>query len=205
MKNRGFTLLEVLIALAIVAMSVGALLGTITSSASNVAYLKDKTLAEWVALNRLTEIRISQQMPDLGKRAGNAELGGMRWDWEQEVIELPAVKGLYMVHVRARPTGEMADDSRTPERKSEQSESETRAVDSALANVAWTTTVTGVIGRARSDRREAIATPYRGELTSGGPGNPGGDKTPGAPGDTTIPGTPGAPRGPDPNPPTPDR
>jgi general secretion pathway protein I len=174
MKSRGFTLLEVLIALAIVAMSVGALLGTITSSASNVAYLKDKTLAEWVALNRLTEIRISQQMPDPGKRAGNAELGGMRWDWE-------------------------------PERNNEQTEAETRAVDSALANVAWTTTVTGVIGRAGSDRREAIATPYRGLLTTGGPSDHRGDKTPDAPGDTTIPGAPGAPRGPDPNPPTPDR
>ena len=60
---RGFTLLEVLIALAIVAMSVGALLGTVTSSASNIIYLKDKTLAEWVALNRLTEVRIDKRCP----------------------------------------------------------------------------------------------------------------------------------------------
>ena len=67
----------------------GALLGTITSSASNVIYLKDKTLAEWVALNRLTEIRIAQQLPDKGKRTGNAEMGGMRWQWEEEVTELP--------------------------------------------------------------------------------------------------------------------
>jgi general secretion pathway protein I len=68
---RGFTLLEVLIALGIVAMSVGALLGTVTSSASNVIYLKDKTLAEWVALNRLAELRIDKNMPDPGKRKGN--------------------------------------------------------------------------------------------------------------------------------------
>ena len=61
----------------------------ITSSASNVIYLKDKTLAEWVALNRLTEIRIAQQMPAKGKRTGNAEMGGMRWQWEEEVTELP--------------------------------------------------------------------------------------------------------------------
>lgn len=206
MKARGFTLLEVLIALAIVAMSVGALLGTITSSASNVAYLKDKTLAEWVALNRLTEIRIAQQMPDEGKRAGSAELGGMRWDWEQEVIELPTVKGLFMVHVRARPTGELADDSRALDRSTAQTETETRASDSALSNAAWTTTVTGVIGSARSDRRDDIATAYRGQLTSGGAGNPGGGQTPDAPGDITTPGTPGAPRGPDPKPPSaPDR
>ena len=109
--QRGFTLLEVLIALAIVAVSVGALLGTVTSSASNIIYLKDKTLAEWVALNRLTEIRIAQQMPDPGKRTGNAEMGGMRWQWEEEVVELP-VKGMFRVDMRARPTGETVDDSR---------------------------------------------------------------------------------------------
>ena len=114
--QRGFTLLEVLIALAIVAMSAGALLGTITSSASNVSYLKDKTLAEWVALNRLTEIRIAQQMPDTGKRTGNAEMGGMRWQWEQEVTELPMVKGMFRIDVRARPTGETVDDSREPDK-----------------------------------------------------------------------------------------
>jgi len=98
---RGFTLLEVLIALAIVALSAGALMGTITSSASNISYLKDKTLSEWVALNVLTDIRIGQQMPDPGKRTGNAEMGGLRWQWEQEVSELP-VKGMWRIDVRVR-------------------------------------------------------------------------------------------------------
>ena len=41
-----------------------------TSSASNIIYLKDKTMAEWVALNRLTEIRIAKQMPDPGQAHG---------------------------------------------------------------------------------------------------------------------------------------
>jgi len=86
-SQRGFTLLEVLIALAIVAMAVGALLGTITSSASNISYLRSKTIAEWVALNHLTEVRISQQMPDTGRRTGYTVMAGMRWQWEQEVIE----------------------------------------------------------------------------------------------------------------------
>ena len=103
--SRGFTLIEVLVALAIVAMSVGALLGTLTSAASNISYLRDKTLAEWVALNRLAEIRTAQLMPDKGKRSGNAVMGGMRWQWEQEVVELP-IKGLFRIDVRARPTGD---------------------------------------------------------------------------------------------------
>ena len=78
-RAHGFTLLEVLIALAIVAMSAGALLGTVTSSASNISYLTAKTVAEWVALNRLTEIRIAQQFPVTGKRTGKVDKSGMRW------------------------------------------------------------------------------------------------------------------------------
>src|SRR5687767_5647749 len=118
-SSRGFTLLEVLIALAIVAMSVGALLGTVTSSASNVIYLKEKTLAEWVALNRLTELRIDQSMPDKGKRTGNTTMGGSRWVWEEEVIELP-VKGLFRIDVRAHSTGELVDDSKPAEKPTAQ-------------------------------------------------------------------------------------
>ena len=126
-RARGFTLLEVLIALAIVAMSVGALLGTVTSSASNVIYLKDKTLAEWVALNRLTEIRIAQA----DARHGQAHRQRASWaacdgNGKQEVVELP-VKGMFRVDVRARPTGETVDDSaagrQAPLRRTEPSSS----------------------------------------------------------------------------------
>ena len=208
---RGFTLLEVLIALAIVAMSAGALMGTITSSASNISYLKDKTLAEWVALNRLTEIRIAQQMPDKGKRTGNAEMGGMRWQWEQEVTEMPLVEGLFRVDVRARPTGESVDDSREPDKSDAQTETKSEASGSETEKLAWTTTVTGFVGSARSERREPIAAPLHGSAgreasnNQGGGGNHGNPATPGAPGMPGTPGMPGAPGG-DPKPtPTPDR
>ena len=124
--SRGFTLLEVLIALAIVAMSVGALLGTVTSSASNVIYLKDKTLAEWVALNRLTEVRIDKQMPSKGKRTGSTTMAGMRWEWEEEVIELP-IQG-HVAHRRARasPPVRSVDDTRPTEKPTAQKLSRAR-------------------------------------------------------------------------------
>jgi general secretion pathway protein I len=194
MRQRGFTLLEVLIALAIVALSVGALLGTVTSSASSVSYLKDKTLAEWVALNRLTEIRIAKLMPDLGKRTGSAEMGGMRWQWEEEVAELP-IKGMFRVDVRARPTGETVDDSRQADKPTSQQVRESQSSGSATEKLTWTTTVTGVISSARSDRQDAIATPLRGLAGASGGNNPGGpnNQTPGTPG---APGMPGNPRNP---------
>ena len=195
---RGFTLLEVLIALAIVAMSVGALLGTVTSSASNVIYLKDKTLAEWVALNRLTELRIDKNMPDLGKRKGNSVLGGMRWEWEEEVVELP-VKGLLRIDVHAHATGEAVDDSRPVEKPTTQKLTPSSPSGASLDKAAWTTTVTGVVSTARSDLSQPpppfVGNPQTnnpGGNTKGAPGSsPGTPNAPGAPGTPGAPGSPG--------------
>lgn len=205
--QNGFTLIEVLIALAIVAMAVGALLGTITSAASNIIYLRDKTLAEWVALDRLTEIRISQQMPDPGKRSGSTTMAGMRWQWEEEVVELP-VKGMFRVDVHSRSTGEAVDDSHETQKATAQKDPDSSAAGSELDNASWMTTVTGVVGSARSARTQAFATPMSGNVTlapnkqspNGTPGVPGtgipGAPGTGAPGTTT--GTPGKPQYPPP-------
>jgi general secretion pathway protein I len=177
--TRGFTLLEVLIALAIVAMSVGALLGTVTSSASNVIYLKEKTLAEWVALNRLAEVRIDKAMPAKGKRTGSSTMGGQRWEWEEEVIELP-IKGMFRIDVRSHPTGELVDDSRPVEKPSTQKLSPSTSSGTSLDKTAWTTTVTGVVSTARSDLLAAVATPIVGKLQTSNPNpqNPGGPPPP---------------------------
>lgn len=180
-RHQGFTLLEVLIALAIVAMSVGALLGTVTSSASNVIYLKEKMLAEWVALNRLTEVRIDQQMPGKGKRSGDTVMAGTRWEWQEEVTELP-IKGLFRVEVRAHSTGETVDDSRPVDKPAAQTLSPSKSSGSSKDTIAWTTTVTGVVGSARSDIRDAVAAPFEGNQQT--PANPGGN--PGAPKAPTL-------------------
>ena len=66
-RTRGFTLIEVLVALAIVAIGMAAVLGALTSSANTVAYLRDKTFAQWVALNQIATLRLSGQMTPAGK------------------------------------------------------------------------------------------------------------------------------------------
>jgi general secretion pathway protein I len=187
-RKDGFTLLEVLIALVIVTLAVSALLGTVTSSGSNVSYLKEKTLAEWVALNRLTELRIAQVMPDKGRRTGNTDMAGMRWQWEEEVIELP-VKGLFRIEVRARPTGEFVDDQKTVSKTTAQKETESKSAGSEVDKLAWTTSVIGVVGASTSARREAIAAEFGAAPQNGGPSGPGGGK--GAPGGSPQPVTPG--------------
>jgi general secretion pathway protein I len=80
-KNRGFTLIEVMVALTIIAISLGALLSTSGTQASSASYLKQKTLAHWVAVNELTQIRISKQFPDIGDKKGSTSMANKDWYW----------------------------------------------------------------------------------------------------------------------------
>jgi general secretion pathway protein I len=193
-RARGFTLIEVLIALTVVALSAGALLGAVTSSASNVIYLKEKTLAEWVALNRLTEIRMAVDMPGEGRRKGSTTMAGMRWEWEEEVTELPVVEGLFRVDVRAHATGELVDDSGPVQQSSSQTVTPTTSSGSSSSKTNWTSTVTGVIGSSRSAIRQPVAAPFAG-TPNNNPGQPGGAPPPNQPGGAPPPNPPkpGAP------------
>jgi general secretion pathway protein I len=81
-KNiNGFTLIEVMVALTIIAISLGALLSTSGSQAVSVTYLKQKTLAHWVAANELTQIRISKEFPDIGDKKDSVNMANHDWHW----------------------------------------------------------------------------------------------------------------------------
>jgi general secretion pathway protein I len=64
-KDRGFTLIEVVVALAIVAIGMLAVFKTIGDTVNNVDELRDRSLAEWIADNRITEVRVSGEMPSV--------------------------------------------------------------------------------------------------------------------------------------------
>ncbi len=110
-RDGGFTLIEVLVALAIVAIGMAAVLSSLTSSASTVVFMHDKTLANWVALNHIAEQRLLPQMPQLGKTDGDIDFAGQKWHWAQEVVALP-VQGMVRLDVHVRPADVKADDDR---------------------------------------------------------------------------------------------
>jgi general secretion pathway protein I len=80
-RTTGFTLVEVLVALTIIAIALGALLNSAGTQASSTSYLKQKTLAHWVAVNELTQMRIAGEFPDLGDKRGSTEMANHAWYW----------------------------------------------------------------------------------------------------------------------------
>ncbi len=77
----GFTLLEVLVALAVLALSMGAAIKAVSDYTNNQAYLRDRTIAIWVARNVLVRFQVENEWPDVGERKGTEEMGNREWRW----------------------------------------------------------------------------------------------------------------------------
>lgn len=86
-KKSGFTLLEVLVALAILAIALASLIKAATENAENIRYLRDKTLAHWVAMNVVTNIQVRQQWLAPGKHQGTSKMADREWFWTVSVSE----------------------------------------------------------------------------------------------------------------------
>jgi general secretion pathway protein I len=84
-RQHGFTLIEVLVALAIVVVSFVALYAVVLQMVKATTLMQEKTFATWVAHNRLTELRLEDSYPAAGNSEGEVEMAGSVWLYRTEV------------------------------------------------------------------------------------------------------------------------
>jgi general secretion pathway protein I len=87
--HRGFTLVEILVALAIVAIALTAGMRALTQATDSAAALKARTLALWIAQDRLAAAQIATPWPALGGYRGDAKQAGSSFVWEATVTTTP--------------------------------------------------------------------------------------------------------------------
>ncbi|MGB5211060.1 MAG: type II secretion system minor pseudopilin GspI [Gammaproteobacteria bacterium] len=86
-SSRGFTLLEVMVALLIVALGIVGLFNQIIGITAGTIQMKERTLASWVALNEITRVRLGGEMPDVGEFDGELEYANGEYRWQARVSE----------------------------------------------------------------------------------------------------------------------
>jgi general secretion pathway protein I len=104
-RSDGFTLLEVLVALAVLAVTMGAVIKAVGGYTANQAYLRDRILATWVARNVLVEQQVKDSWPGVGDLRGSAKMGGREWGWLGKVSQTEE-EDLRRLDVEIRPIDE---------------------------------------------------------------------------------------------------
>jgi general secretion pathway protein I len=88
-RARGFTLLEVMVALLVLTIALAALIGAGSRYALDASYLRERTLAQWVASNHAAELRLQPVLVEAGTRNGRDEMLGRLWYWRARIENTP--------------------------------------------------------------------------------------------------------------------
>jgi general secretion pathway protein I len=88
-RSTGFTLIEVLVALAVIALGLTAVIKALNDYTEATSYTRQKTLASWIATNKLTEISVAPAWPSLGDYDEDVEFARQQWRCAIEVSETP--------------------------------------------------------------------------------------------------------------------
>jgi len=101
-RSRGFTLLEILVALAVLAIALFAVIKVSSESAANATHLRNKTFAHWTAMNKIAEMQLLGEWPALGTSQGASAMADRDWYWSSTVVETED-KEVRRIKVEVRP------------------------------------------------------------------------------------------------------
>ncbi|MCP4469606.1 MAG: type II secretion system minor pseudopilin GspI [Gammaproteobacteria bacterium] len=117
-KERGFTLLEVMTALLVITLGMGAVISTTAESGWKSAHLRQSTIASWVAHNEIAVYRARRTWGSKTRHTGETEMANTDWSWEMKISKTdnPSMRRIDVevsvkgeTAVKARVTGFIAN------------------------------------------------------------------------------------------------
>lgn len=103
-SQRGFTLIEVMVALAIAALSLGAVAAAVSQMVESATAMQRRTYASWIAQNQIAEMRLANVLPEVGEESDEVEFAGREWTWRATISET-SVENLFRVDVEVSVAG----------------------------------------------------------------------------------------------------
>lgn len=97
-RSAGFTLIEVMVALTIVALSLGAVAASVSQMVDAGTTMRERTYASWIAQNKIAELRLANVIPEVSDTSGELEYAGIEWAWRANISET-GVENLFRVDV----------------------------------------------------------------------------------------------------------
>jgi len=103
-RQDGFTLIEVMVALTIVALSLTAVAASMNQMIDAANTMRDRTYASWIAQNKITEMRLANVLPEVSSSSGDVEFAGSDWSWRAVVSET-GIENFFRVDVSVSHAG----------------------------------------------------------------------------------------------------
>ncbi|MCH6548612.1 MAG: type II secretion system minor pseudopilin GspI [Proteobacteria bacterium] len=97
--TRGFTLIEVMVALVIAALGLAAVAASVSQMVDAGYAMRQRTYASWIAQNKIAELRLANVVPEVSETSGETDYVGREWLWRATISET-GVDNLYRVDVR---------------------------------------------------------------------------------------------------------
>lgn len=94
----GFTLVEVMVALAVAGLSLAAVAASIGQMVDAASAIQERTYASWIAQNRIAELRLANILPEVSTTTGEVDYAGLEWAWRSTISET-GVENLFRVDV----------------------------------------------------------------------------------------------------------
>ncbi len=100
----GFTLIEVMVAMAIAALGLAAVAASVSQMIDAGTAMQQRTYASWIAQNKITEMRLENITPDVSESSGDTIYANREWTWQARISET-GVENLFRVDVQVGLAG----------------------------------------------------------------------------------------------------